>query len=122
MEDSTVPIVSKAGLYFSGVSALCWGVSVLKRHEAARIEAAKPIQSLFGDSPHAHPLLVCYQGKVPQPEHSPSCLKSVQTCGAQQTLCRCSCECRGRHGARNRSSASCCHHEKQSSRMCVRVV
>ena len=56
MDDGRVPVVSKAGLYCSGVSALCWGVSVLKRFEAAKIEAAKPIISLSGDSCGTQPL------------------------------------------------------------------
>ena len=50
MSNGAVPVVSQAGLYCSGISALCWGVSVLKRLEASRIEAAKPFESLSGPS------------------------------------------------------------------------
>ena len=67
MDDGTVPIVSKAGLYCSGVSALCWGLSKLKSLEAARIEGAKPITSLAGDSPAHPPSAGSAEGTLPQP-------------------------------------------------------
>ena len=55
MDDGRVPIVSTAGLYCSGVSALCWGLSKLKSLEAARIEGAPPITSRSGAAPPPPP-------------------------------------------------------------------